>query len=95
MTVLARKVFTGGDYLWKTYDPVTCFTVELDVTPVVHRRFIHRANVRSPRACGRWWITSGQNIVQKSVSNEYRPQSTALLPPITESDPDLQRDVER
>lgn len=95
MIQLARTVFTGGDYLWKTQDLAPDSSVEFDDHPVVDHDHFHRASVRFNPSCGRRWIMSGQNIVQKSNASDYRPQSTALLLPITESDPDLQRDVER
>ena len=95
MSEFARRVFTGGESLWKTRHRALDVDVICLREDVGKRMVIHRANVRSTKLCGSWWITSGQEIVQKSVRNDYRPQSTRLLPPITESKPDLQRDVER
>ena len=62
----------------------------VDVSP-----FVHRADVRSLPFCGPWWTNTAREIVQIPVKNDYRPQSTRLLPLTTESNPTRLRNVDR
>ncbi len=78
----ARRVFTGGDILWKTHQEQMQSVVDLGANRVGYARHIHRADVRLGEVCGRWWIDTGQRNVQKSGANDCCPQSTRLLSPL-------------
>ena len=79
---IARRVFTGGDILWKKPDHWMNIAVDLSHSCVGDLGDMHRADVRSLDSCGRWWIDTGRPNVQKSVANDCRPQSTRLLSPL-------------
>jgi len=62
---------------------------------VDHASVIHRADVRSMPFCGRWWMNTEREIAQIPAKNDYRPQSTRLLPLTTKSNPTRLRNVDQ